>query len=302
MSWQEALAKTFFTEATHLGEDVFFNGKNTKAIVGVGEDALAMQAAGYAENETLQIQMPHVSYTGLSNAPKVNDIIETRGAGYRVHRVVHLEAGQGYDLTCELVPEYVVTEVPRVVTHPQPEPVTNLEVGLLPNVPSELVAISNPVAPTQITVARDPVAPSEVTAEIDYVDLYIVAGQSNAHGHSNKSDLSAAEQATIDDVMFYTSWHENTSQANTTQYFSDWADSMVMGKTRGQGTSSTFDSNFLALSGDLQGSSRQSIQVKTNLVLSSMQLVQQTLRHGMIKSVAIVLMDSKQQLQMPCRN
>ena len=63
------------------------------------------------------------------------------------------------------------------------------------------------------------------------IDLFIIAGQSNAHGHADVSDLTSA-QAT-QDGLFYTSWHDNTSNAETTQNYSNWATSLVAGSTRG---------------------------------------------------------------------
>jgi hypothetical protein len=63
------------------------------------------------------------------------------------------------------------------------------------------------------------------------IDLFLLAGQSNAHGHADVSDLTSA-QAT-QDGLFYTSWHDNTSNAETTQNYSNWATSLVAGSTRG---------------------------------------------------------------------
>ena len=63
------------------------------------------------------------------------------------------------------------------------------------------------------------------------IDLFILAGQSNAHGHADVVDLTSA-QAT-QDGLFYTSWHDNTSNAETTQNYSNWATSLVAGSTRG---------------------------------------------------------------------
>jgi hypothetical protein len=63
------------------------------------------------------------------------------------------------------------------------------------------------------------------------IDIFILAGQSNAHGHADVSDLTSA-QAT-QDGLFYTSWHDNTSNAETTQNYSNWATSLVAGSTRG---------------------------------------------------------------------
>ena len=69
------------------------------------------------------------------------------------------------------------------------------------------------------------------------IDLFILAGQSNAHGHADVSDLSTA-QAT-QDGLFYTSWHNSTGNAETTQYYSPWATSLVAGSTRGDDGSSS---------------------------------------------------------------
>ena len=63
------------------------------------------------------------------------------------------------------------------------------------------------------------------------IDLFILAGQSNAHGHADVVDLTSA-QAT-QDGLFYTSWHDNTSNAESTQNYSSWATSLVAGSTRG---------------------------------------------------------------------
>jgi hypothetical protein len=63
------------------------------------------------------------------------------------------------------------------------------------------------------------------------IDIFILAGQSNAHGHADVVDLTSA-QAT-QDGLFYTSWHDNTSNAESTQNYSSWATSLVAGSTRG---------------------------------------------------------------------
>jgi hypothetical protein len=65
------------------------------------------------------------------------------------------------------------------------------------------------------------------------IDLFILAGQSNAHGHADVSDLTSA-QAT-QDGLFYTSWHTQTSNAESTQNYSSWATSLVAGSTKGDG-------------------------------------------------------------------
>ena len=65
------------------------------------------------------------------------------------------------------------------------------------------------------------------------VDLYILAGQSNAHGHSSISTLTPSQ--TAQSGLFYSSWHSNTSDASTTQYFSPLLNSLAAGYTRGDG-------------------------------------------------------------------
>lgn len=69
------------------------------------------------------------------------------------------------------------------------------------------------------------------------VDLYILAGQSNAHGHSTISTLTSSQ--TAQSGLFYSSWHNNTSDASTTQYFSPLLNSLVAGYTRGDGGKTT---------------------------------------------------------------
>ncbi len=74
------------------------------------------------------------------------------------------------------------------------------------------------------------------------IDLFILAGQSNAHGAADVSDLTSA-QAT-QDGLFYTSWHDNTSNAETTQNYSSWATSLVAGSTRGDSNNLVNSPNF----------------------------------------------------------
>jgi hypothetical protein len=75
------------------------------------------------------------------------------------------------------------------------------------------------------------------------IDIYLLAGQSNAHGHATVADLDSSRQA--QDGFFYTSWHENTSNASSDQYYSDWATSLVAGATRGDSNNSTLgNSNY----------------------------------------------------------
>ena len=74
------------------------------------------------------------------------------------------------------------------------------------------------------------------------IDLFILAGQSNAHGAADVSDLTSG-QAT-QDSLFYTSWHDSTSNAETTQNYSTWATSLVAGSTRGDSNNLVNSPNF----------------------------------------------------------
>ena len=69
------------------------------------------------------------------------------------------------------------------------------------------------------------------------VDIYLIAGQSNAHGHADVSALDSSLHT--QDGIFYTSWHQDTSNASSTQYYSDWASSLVAGSTRGDSNATT---------------------------------------------------------------
>ena len=63
------------------------------------------------------------------------------------------------------------------------------------------------------------------------IDVYILAGQSNAHGAATVADLDSSRHN--QDGLFYTSWHQGTSNASSEQYYSDWLTSIVAGHTRG---------------------------------------------------------------------
>ena len=72
------------------------------------------------------------------------------------------------------------------------------------------------------------------------VDIFLIAGQSNAHGWADVANGLSTAQATQDGI-FYTSWHDHTSNASDTQYYSDWATSLVAGYTRGDSGESTLE-------------------------------------------------------------
>lgn len=75
---------------------------------------------------------------------------------------------------------------------------------------------------------------------IPIVDIYLLAGQSNAHGHALVSTLTSDDQRT-QDGLFYQSWHTKTGNASTEQqYMNVWAESLMAGQTRGGSTGTHF--------------------------------------------------------------
>ena len=65
------------------------------------------------------------------------------------------------------------------------------------------------------------------------IDMYLLLGQSNMHGHA---DLAGAPSDITDaktDVFFRTAWHHGTSNATTQLYESDWVNNVTAGNTRG---------------------------------------------------------------------
>ena len=80
------------------------------------------------------------------------------------------------------------------------------------------------------TALYDTVAPNTV-------DIYIVAGQSNAYGRGLVSDLTVGQST--QDALFYTSWHDIDGNAESTQYFSGLESQTVAGSSRGDTGSST---------------------------------------------------------------
>lgn len=74
------------------------------------------------------------------------------------------------------------------------------------------------------------------------IDVYLLAGQSNAHGHATVADLDSSRHN--QNGLFYTSWHQGTSNASSEQYYSDWLTSIVAGNTRGDDNNSTLGNSL----------------------------------------------------------
>jgi hypothetical protein len=268
--WAKALAECIDAETQTFGEEVLLRHEKFRASVGSTDQTEALEVAGYVDHETLQIVLPATDLIPIDDPPGINEVIELRNKGYRIEGVKVLEGGHGYELRCQLIPEYKPSQKPSEPIYFTPDIVDELQAGIIPNKPTEVASLAKPLAPNEIDsdispLAPDevqtgatpanpdqvegiakPVAPDQVQAQINYVDMYIVAGQSNAHGHSEIADLTGTQ---VDDINigFYTSWHHNTSDATDTQYYSDYVTSMELGKTRGDSNESTLDSNYFGV-------------------------------------------------------
>ncbi len=71
------------------------------------------------------------------------------------------------------------------------------------------------------------------------IDLFIMLGQSNMHGHADLSGAPTDITSQKSDVFFRTAWHDATSNATTQLYDSDWVDNVTAGDTRGDDGVST---------------------------------------------------------------
>ena len=70
------------------------------------------------------------------------------------------------------------------------------------------------------------------------VDVFIIAGQSNANGQGLVSDLTT-QQKSAQNAMFYNSWHFQAFNAESIQYDSGWLPQTQAGETRSTGNVST---------------------------------------------------------------
>jgi len=185
MEWGEALAKTFLAEVEAFGEDVLFNDKSFKASVGESDESKALEMSGYFQNQSLEIIIPHISLVGLTEAPRVNQTIETRGRGYRIDSVRLLADTQGYALQTELIPQYettiqeptiflpripteVVATLSRLPSHVvstllTPLAPSDVNYGNSPAPPTDVLHDSTPIEPDQFLAYRSPVAPYQLT-------------------------------------------------------------------------------------------------------------------------------------------
>tara|TARA_R110000772_G_scaffold79867_4_gene170775 strand:+ start:1670 stop:1972 length:303 start_codon:yes stop_codon:yes gene_type:complete len=92
-----ALKANLIAELSALGEEATFKGFIIKVLVGTTKETKAMRAAGYYQNEAINMVM-----APGENAPGVNDVLIFRAKNYRITEVENLEYNHGYNLTLEL--------------------------------------------------------------------------------------------------------------------------------------------------------------------------------------------------------
>lgn len=255
--WAKALAECIQAETEAFGEQIVIRDVALRASVGSTEQAEALEMSGYIEREKLAIVLPADELLALENPPEVNEVLELRNHGYRIVMLRKLEAGHGFELQCELIPQYELRQKPTDPIYITPNVVSELVATipeLAPIAPSELNSSTTPLsvdqllagkipqAPDQVTSDKQPLAPSNLEAELPYIDMYLVMGQSNAHGHSAIADLTQQQSHNIH-VGFHTSWHHSTGNATTTQYYSGFTSHMYIGETRGDDNETTVDSD-----------------------------------------------------------
>jgi hypothetical protein len=100
-----ALTASVEAELEAFGEEIIWRGAFTKAIVGTNKQTKAMRAAGYYENETINLIVLPPSFYGYDGEqPKVNETLTLRDKTWRIHEVEQQEFLHAYELTVQLVP------------------------------------------------------------------------------------------------------------------------------------------------------------------------------------------------------
>lgn len=252
MDWADAIAGFNEAEVESLGEPCFVNGIETRAIVGSIGESSGMEDAGYFRQEGCEIQIKRPADFGMVERPRANDLVELRDKVWRVHQVQGLERDTGFILSLECLPKAQTQYKPQTPDSGgiQASKPSNVLAGVLPSSVSDVSIDKSPDSPTdaESEILTEPNAPTNPQALVQFVDLFLIAGQSNAHGHSATSELTAEQSTEISDFYFHTSWHApNTSDATDQQYFSGVSDSMEIGKTRGEGTSINLSSDYFGI-------------------------------------------------------
>ena len=86
-------------------------------------------------------------------------------------------------------------------------------------------------------------------AQLPELDLYIIAGQSNAGGQALTTSLGSSAPTSGDltgmDALYYASWHNFTNDAESTQHYSSISSTTDLGYTVGESFETTLTQNTL---------------------------------------------------------
>ena len=168
MEWRKALAETFLAEVQSFGEDVLFRGVTISASVGQSEANKSLEMSGYYEEQSLNLVLPLTEYSGLDSDPRVNETIIIQEQGFRIDSVEKRE--DAIELNVEKIAgfRYVDPTPTPPSSNQQPLPPSNLQVelGTIPQEPSNLLVFRNPQEPSNLVIDRSPIAPRNLVLEI----------------------------------------------------------------------------------------------------------------------------------------
>lgn len=97
----KALKDNLVAEISVIGESITFKGQTLKALVGTTNQTKAMRAAGYYENEAINMVLAQPGTVDNPEPPKVNEFVTYQAKQFRITEVETLEFNHGYNLTLE---------------------------------------------------------------------------------------------------------------------------------------------------------------------------------------------------------
>jgi len=98
----KALKANLAAEISVLGVEVIYNGAFLKALIGTTNQTKAMRAAGYYQNEAINLVIEQPGEIDYPQNPKVNEFITYQNKKFRITEVETLEFSHGYNLTLEM--------------------------------------------------------------------------------------------------------------------------------------------------------------------------------------------------------
>jgi hypothetical protein len=165
--WAKALAGCIEAETQAFGQEILFRRRKLKASVGSVDQTEAFDVAGYVNHEQITVMLPAHELIQIGGAPDVNEVLEIGSKGYRIQKINALELGHGYDMQCELIPEYIAEQQFRQPTLFTPDIVDRIKTGILPDEPTiiSLINRSLPFAPDELGTDISPLEVDEVAGE-----------------------------------------------------------------------------------------------------------------------------------------